>query len=164
MQISTRGAVDAFIVMAVMEAARAREAAGADIIHMEVGQPGTPAPRRAIEAARAAMDAGPLGYTVALGLPALRERIARRYAERHGLSIAPERIAITAGASGAFLLAFLALFDAGARVAVAAEVDGGSGRAAPAPARGAQAGDVGGDPGGGGGGRALSAACGGGRG
>jgi len=119
MQISTRGAVDPFIAMAVMEAARAREAAGADIIHMEVGQPATPAPRRAVEAAQAAIAAGPLGYTVALGLPELRERIARRYADRYGLSIAPERIAITAGASGAFLLTFLALFDAGARVAVA---------------------------------------------
>jgi len=119
MQISTRGAVDPFIAMAVMEAARAREAAGADIIHMEVGQPATPAPRRAVEAAQAAIAAGPLGYTVALGLPELRERIARRYADRYGLRIAPERIAITAGASGAFLLTFLALFDAGARVAVA---------------------------------------------
>lgn len=119
MRISTRGAVDPFIAMQVMEAARRREAEGADIIHMEVGQPGTPAPRRAIEAATAALGAGPLGYTVALGLPALRERIARRYRERHGVDVAPERIAITTGASGGFLLAALALFDAGDRVALA---------------------------------------------
>jgi aspartate/methionine/tyrosine aminotransferase len=65
------------------------------------------------------MRAGPLGYTEALGLPALRERLSRRYAERHGVAVPPERIAITAGASGAFVLAFLALFEAGARVALA---------------------------------------------
>ncbi|WP_093253341.1 aminotransferase class I/II-fold pyridoxal phosphate-dependent enzyme [Rubrimonas cliftonensis] len=119
MRISRRGAVDPFIVMEVMEAARAREAAGADVVHMEVGQPGAAAPARAIEAARAAMARGPLGYTVALGLPELRERIARRYAERHGVVVAPERIAVTAGASAGFLLAALALFDAGDRVALA---------------------------------------------
>ncbi|MFN3615532.1 MAG: aminotransferase class I/II-fold pyridoxal phosphate-dependent enzyme [Rubrimonas sp.] len=119
MKISRRGSVDPFIVMAVMEAARQRESAGADIVHMEVGQPGTPAPRLAIEAAAAAMRAGPLGYTVALGLPALRERIARHYAQRHGVSVDPGRIVVTMGASGAFILAFLALFEAGARVAMA---------------------------------------------
>lgn len=119
MEISRRGRIDPFIVMQVMEAARRREAAGADIVHMEVGQPGTPAPRRALEAATAALSAGPLGYTVALGLPALRERISRHYAERHGIDVAPERIAVTTGASGGFLLAFLALFDAGDRVALA---------------------------------------------
>lgn len=105
--------------MEVMEAARAREAAGGDVVHMEVGQPGAAAPARAIEAARAAMAQGPLGYTVALGLPELRERIARRYAERHGVVVAPERIAVTAGASAGFLLVALALFDAGDRVALA---------------------------------------------
>ena len=119
MEISRRGRIDPFIVMEVMEAARRREAEGADIVHMEVGQPGTPAPRRAIEAATAAMAAGPLGYTVALGLPALRERIAQYYADRHGLAVPPERIAVTTGASGGFLLALLALFDAGDRVALA---------------------------------------------
>lgn len=119
MEISRRGRIDPFLVMQVMEAARRREAAGADIVHMEVGQPGTAAPRRAIEAATAAMRAGPLGYTVALGLPELRERIARHYAERYGLSISPARIAVTTGASGAFLLAFMALFEAGARIGLA---------------------------------------------
>ncbi len=119
MRISTRSAVDPFLVMTVLAAARGREAQGADIVHLEVGQPGAPAPRRAIEAAAAAMRAGPLGYTEALGLPALRERLSRRYADRHGVAVPPERIAITAGASGAFVLAFLALFEAGARVALA---------------------------------------------
>ncbi len=118
MRISTRGAVDAFIALEVMEAARRREAAGADIVRMEIGQPGTPAPRAAREAAAAAMAATPLGYTVALGLPALRERIARRYRERHGIEVSPARIAVTTGASGGFLLAALALFDAGDRVAL----------------------------------------------
>jgi aspartate/methionine/tyrosine aminotransferase len=119
MEISRRGRIDPFIVMEVMEAARRREVDGADIIHMEVGQPGTPAPRRAIEAATAAMASQPLGYTVALGLPELRERISRHYAEWYGLDIPASRIAVTTGASGGFLLVLLALFDAGARVALA---------------------------------------------
>lgn len=119
MEISRRGRIDPFIVMEVMEAARLREADGADIVHMEVGQPGTPAPRRAVEAAIAAMAAQPLGYTVALGLPALRERIAQHYRERHGLDVSPSRIAVTTGASGGFLPVLLALFDAGARVGIA---------------------------------------------
>jgi aspartate/methionine/tyrosine aminotransferase len=116
---SRRGEVDPFIVMDVMEAARAEEARGRSIVHMEVGQPGTPAPRAARAALAAAMEAGPLGYTVALGLPELRARIARRYRERHGVDLDPGRVVVTAGSSAAFLLAFAALFDAGDRVAVA---------------------------------------------
>jgi aspartate/methionine/tyrosine aminotransferase len=119
MEISRRGAVDPFIVMDVMSQAAALEAQGRDVVHMEVGQPGWGAPRAAVEAAAAAMRDQPLGYTVALGLPALRARIAALYADRHGVRIDPGRIAITAGASGAFTLAFLAAFDAGARVAAA---------------------------------------------
>ena len=103
-----------------MEAAAQAEAAGRHIIHMEVGQPSTPAPSGARTALAGAMEDGALGYTVALGLPALRDRIAGWYAERHGLAIAPERIIITCGSSGAFLLAFTALFDAGDRVALGA--------------------------------------------
>jgi len=110
--------VDPFIVMDVMEAARAAEAAGRDVVHMEVGQPGTPAPRAAREAARRALDASPLGYTVALGLPELRERIARHYAETCGVRVDPGRVIVTAGSSGAFLLAFLALFDPGEAVVI----------------------------------------------
>ncbi|MDH3263305.1 MAG: aminotransferase class I/II-fold pyridoxal phosphate-dependent enzyme [Paracoccaceae bacterium] len=120
MRVSRRSAVDPFIVMDVMEAARAAEAAGRHIIHMEVGQPGTPAPAAARKALADAMEAGSLGYTVALGLPELRARIARHYAERYGVSLDPGRVVVTAGASGAFLLAFTALFDAGERVALGA--------------------------------------------
>ncbi len=120
MRGSSRGEVDPFIVMDVMEAARAAEAAGRRIVHMEVGQPGTPAPALARKALAAAMEADALGYTVALGLPALRARIARLYADRHGLDLDPARVIVTAGSSGAFLLAFTALFDAGDRVALGA--------------------------------------------
>lgn len=115
---SRRGEVDPFIVMDVMEAARAEEAAGRSVIHMEVGQPGTPAPRRAREALAEAMNAGPLGYTVALGLPALRARIAKLYGEWYNVDLDPNRVVVTAGSSAAFILTFTALFDRGDRVAI----------------------------------------------
>ena len=117
MRHSTRGQVAPFIVMDVMEAARQAEAAGRHIIHMEVGQPSTPAPAAARAALAAALDQ-PLGYTVALGLPALREAIAGLYLRWYGVDLDPARVVITPGSSGAFLLAFAALFDAGDRVAV----------------------------------------------
>ena len=117
MRLSARSDIAPFLVMDVVEAARAAEAAGRRIVHMEVGQPGTPAPSGARRALARAMEEGPLGYTTSLGLPALRERIARLYADRHGLSIDPARVIVTAGASGAFILAFSAFFDAGDRVA-----------------------------------------------
>lgn len=113
MQSSRRGAVDPFIVMDVMERARMAEASGRSIIHMEVGQPGTPAPKGALEALGAAMRGQALGYTVALGLPELRARIAGLYKTRHGIDLNPDRVIVTAGSSGAFLLAFTALFEAG---------------------------------------------------
>lgn len=119
-RFSARGAVDPFIVMDVMEAARRREEGGARVIHMEVGQPSTPAPRRAREAAAKAVADEALGYTVALGLPALRERIARLYRDWYGVEVDAGRVIVTAGSSAGFLLAFLALFDAGDRVATAA--------------------------------------------
>lgn len=106
------------MVMDVMAAAARIEAAGGRVIHMEVGQPAAPAPRTAIEAARAALDR-PIAYTEALGLPSLRARIARHYEEVHNLAIDPERVAVTTGSSGAFVLAFLSLFEPGARVAIA---------------------------------------------
>ncbi|OWJ80554.1 pyridoxal phosphate-dependent aminotransferase [Haematobacter genomosp. 1] len=118
MRSSRRGQVDPFIVMDVMEAARRAEAAGRHIIHMEVGQPGTPAPRGARDALRGALESDALGYTVALGLPALRAGIARLYHDWYGIELDPERVVVTAGSSGAFLLAFSALFDAGERVGV----------------------------------------------
>lgn len=115
---SRRGEVDAFIAMDVMREANALDAGGADIVHLEVGQPAAPTPRRVIEAARAALATGRIGYTEALGIRPLRERIARHYDETYGVPIAPERVAVTTGSSGAFTLAFLALFEAGARVAL----------------------------------------------
>ena len=120
MRLSRRSEIDPFIVMDVMQAAARAEAEGRHIIHMEVGQPGTAAPAGARQAVAKAMDGDALGYTVALGIPALRKRIAGWYKSRHGLTINPERVIVTSGASGAFLLAFSALFDAGDRVAMGA--------------------------------------------
>lgn len=118
MRQSTRSHVDPFIVMDVMEQARLAEASGRHIIHMEVGQPGTGAPKAARDRLAAEMAAGPLGYTVALGRPDLRAAIAELYGEWYGIDLDPARVVLTAGASGAFILAFTALFDAGARVAL----------------------------------------------
>ncbi len=120
MRNSSRGSVDPFIVMDVMEAARQAEDAGRHIIHMEVGQPGTAAPARARDALQSAMRADPLGYTVALGLPALRQRIARLYGEWYDVDLDPARVVVTPGSSGGFILAFTALFDAGDRIALGA--------------------------------------------
>ena len=113
---SSRADVDPFIVMDVMEAARRAEAAGRHIIHMEVGQPSTPAPSGARAALARAMQTDALGYTVALGLPELRRGIADLYRRWYGLTLDPGRVVVTAGSSAAFLLAFTALFDAGDRV------------------------------------------------
>jgi aspartate/methionine/tyrosine aminotransferase len=120
MRTSTRSGVDPFIVMDVMEAARRAEADGRRIIHMEVGQPGTPAPAGARAALARAMEDSAMGYTVALGLPELRARIARLYGEWYGVDLDPGRVIVTPGSSGAFILAFTALFDNGARVGVGA--------------------------------------------
>ncbi len=114
-----------FMVMDVISAANARQAAlppGAPhVIRMEVGQPGTGAPAGAVEAAHAALRSGhPLGYTEAFGLRSLRERIAAHIQSWYGVDVPVARIAVTVGASGAFPLAFLAAFDRGDRVAMAA--------------------------------------------
>jgi hypothetical protein len=106
--------------MDVMQAATAAEAAGRHIIHMEVGQPGTGAPSGAARALSSAMAQGPLGYTVALGLPALRARIARMYGEWYNVDLDPSRVVITSGSSAGFILAFTALFDSGDRVGIGA--------------------------------------------
>src|SRR5579872_3317141 len=119
LQPSRRSAVPPFMVMDVVAAAARLEAAGRRIIHMEAGQPAAGAPAPAIEAARAALAGGPLGYTETLGIPSLRRRIARAYRDWHGLDIDPQRIVVTTGSSAGFILAFLAAFDAGARVAMA---------------------------------------------
>ena len=119
MRMSARAtAVKSFIVMDVMEAARAEEARGRHVIHMEVGQPGTPAPAAARAAVAAAMERGALGYTVALGLPELRARIAALYRDWYGVDLDPGRVVVTAGSSAGFILAFTSLFERGDRVAV----------------------------------------------
>ncbi len=109
--LAKRSAIDPFIVMDVMGEANARELEGHDIIHMEVGQPATPAPRAARERAQQALESERLGYTEALVLPKLRERIARHLSERYGVGVTPERVVVTAGSSAGFVLAFLALLD-----------------------------------------------------
>jgi aspartate/methionine/tyrosine aminotransferase len=114
-----------FLVMDVISAANARQAAlpadAPHVIRMEVGQPGTGAPAGAVAAAQAALRSGhPLGYTEAFGLRPLRERIAAHNLDWYGLNPPIERIAVTVGASGGFPLAFLAAFDPGDRIAMAA--------------------------------------------
>ncbi len=116
MRRSGRGQVDPFIVMDVVEAARAAEEAGRHIIHMEVGQPSSPAPAAARAALVRALEGSALGYTTSLGIPALRAGIAGLYRRWYGVDLDPARVVVTAGSSGAFLLAFTALFDAGDRV------------------------------------------------
>ena len=124
-KIGRAAQIPPFHVMDVIAAANARQAAlppGAPhVIHMEVGQPGTGAPAGAVAAASAALQAGtPMGYTEAFGLPLLRERIAAHIRDWYGTAVPRNRIAVTTGASGAFPLAFLAAFDPGDRVALAA--------------------------------------------
>jgi len=116
---SRRSNVPPFIVMDVMAAAARIEAGGGHVIHMEVGQPAAPAPACAIAAAQAALNRGRIGYTASLGIPSLRQRIARHYAETYGLALDPARVVVTTGSSGGFILAFLALFEPGDRVALA---------------------------------------------
>jgi aspartate/methionine/tyrosine aminotransferase len=115
---SARSAIDSFMVMDVMRAAAAQEAAGRSIIHMEVGQPATAAPRAARAAAMHALEHDTLGYTMALGAEPLRQRIAQLYKDWYGVTVAPERVVVTTGSSAAFVLAFLALFDVGDAVAL----------------------------------------------
>ena len=116
---SARGNVPAFIVMDVMAAAARIEATGRHVIHMEVGQPLAPAPTTALAAAQRALADGRVPYTAALGTTGLRERITRDYGESYGVAVDPDRIVVTTGSSAGFVLAFLALFEPGDRVAVA---------------------------------------------
>jgi len=120
MRNSRRSEVDPFIVMDVMEAARKAEAAGRHIIHMEVGQPGTAAPQNALRVVADQMVQDPMGYTVALGIPELRQRIARLYKDWYNVDLDPSRVIVTSGSSGAFLLAFSALFDSDDKVGIGA--------------------------------------------
>ncbi len=116
---SHRGAVLPFIAMDVLRAATLREAQGAAVIHLEVGQPGAAAPQAVREAARQALEHGRIGYTDALGIAPLRQAIAAHYRAQYGAAVAPEEVVVTTGSSAAFLLAFLAAFEPGDRVGLA---------------------------------------------
>ncbi len=116
---SIRGQIPPFIVMDVMAEANRREVAGEDVLHLEVGQPFTGAPSGVIEVAQATLVSDKLGYTEALGIDPLRERIAKYYGETHDIDLAADRVVVTTGSSGGFMLAFLSAFDAGDRVALA---------------------------------------------
>ena len=118
-KVAKRGSISPFIVMDVMQAASIRESSGENIIHMEVGQPSTSAPPLVLQAAHSALDADQLGYTLALGIEPLRERLSDYYKNFYNLAVPPKRIAITTGSSGGFILAFLSSFDAGDRVGLA---------------------------------------------
>jgi aspartate/methionine/tyrosine aminotransferase len=119
LRAAARSAIAPFIVMDVMRAANERAAAGHDVFHLEVGQPATPAPRRVLAAAASALRKERLGYTDALGFVPLRRAIASHYGQQYGVDIDWQRVVVTSGSSGAFVLAFLAAFDAGQRVALA---------------------------------------------
>ena len=118
LKVSTRGQVPPFIVMDVMRAANAMEAAGEHVVHMEVGQPGTGAPKGVVDAIRRTVGTQTLGYTDAFGIPELRNRIARHYDDWYDIEVDPNRVVVTTGSSGAFVLSFLAAFDPGDRVAL----------------------------------------------
>ncbi len=118
MKKSKRSDVDPFIVMDVMEAARIAEENGKHIIHMEVGQPGTPAPKIARDFITNEINKNNLGYTVSLGLPDLRKKISNLYGDWYNIEVNPKRVVVTTGSSGAFILSFSALFDSGDRVGI----------------------------------------------
>jgi len=103
--------IEPFHVMEVQTAARALEAAGRTVVHMEIGEPDFPTPAPVLAAAQRMLAGGGIYYTSALGLPELRRAIARHYAERFGAAIAPERVIVTAGSSAALLLVMALLVD-----------------------------------------------------
>src|SRR5690242_14889627 len=119
MSVALRAGIPPFYVMDVWLAAAERQRTHGDLVNLSAGQPSAGAPKAVRETAKQALDSGPLGYSVALGIPELRTAIASSYAERHGLDVDPDDVVITTGSSGGFLLAFLACFDVGDRVAIA---------------------------------------------
>ncbi len=119
LKVARRSEISPFIVMEVMRAAARRERSGAPVYHMEVGQPGTGAPSGVIAAARAALGDDRLGYTVALGIPELRDAIAKHYRDTYAVAVPAGRIVVTTGSSAGFLLSFLSSFEPGDRVALA---------------------------------------------
>jgi len=114
-----RAGIPPFYVMDVWLAAAERQRTHGDLVNLSAGQPSVGAPEPVRAAAIEALTANQLGYTVALGIPELRAAIAQSYAQRHGLVVEPDDVVLTTGSSGGFLLAFLACFDAGDRVAIA---------------------------------------------
>ncbi len=112
--------VQPFLVMELLKRANALEAAGRSIVHMEAGQPSTAAPAAVRAAARAALESERLGYVEALGLPALRARIADHYRDRHELTLDPRRIVVTTGSSAGFVVGLLSATARGGRVGMAA--------------------------------------------
>ena len=120
LKTTSTNSVPAFLAMAVMNAASQVEAAGADVIHLEVGQPSTPPSAAVNLALTTALSHTPThGYSVAFGEMSLRQRIAAHYADFYGVGIAPDRVVVTPGSSLGFALAFLAAFDRGDRIALA---------------------------------------------
>lgn len=120
LKTSLRSDIPVFRVLDILRAVNERCAAGEDIIHLEAGQPSFGAPAAALDKACRFINENPcIGYTEALGIPALRERIAQWYQDRYGLKVKADNIAVTLGASGGFLLSFLGAFDAGDKVALA---------------------------------------------
>ncbi len=119
MKSSQRSRIDPFIVMDIMERAQAIEQKGHSIVHMEVGQPGTSAPKAAKDFLKASLENNTMGYTVALGLPDLRKKIAELYSDWYGVDIDWNRIIITSGSSAGFILAFTALFEQADKVGLA---------------------------------------------
>ncbi|MFQ5619068.1 MAG: pyridoxal phosphate-dependent aminotransferase [Rhodospirillales bacterium] len=119
LKIARRASIPPFIAMDMLRAANERAAGGEDVLHLEVGQPGTGAPGPVLDAAKAALRTDTLGYTEALGLPALRRRLAGHYRDCYGVDVDAARVAVTTGSSGAFVVAFLCAFEAGDRVALA---------------------------------------------
>jgi aspartate/methionine/tyrosine aminotransferase len=119
LRASWRGLVPPFIAMDVLRAANEREAGGADVVHLEVGQPGSSAPEAVLKAARRVLGSERIGYTDALGIAPLRQAIAENYQTQYGVAVDPAEVIVTTGSSAAFLLGFLAAFDPGARVGLA---------------------------------------------
>ncbi|MFZ5849669.1 MAG: pyridoxal phosphate-dependent aminotransferase [Actinomycetota bacterium] len=119
LKVAARAAVPPFHVMDLLAAAAERQRSHGDLLNLVAGQPSTPAPRPVKEAAKRALEEDVLGYTVALGIPELRQAIAGHHRRVHGIDVGIEDVVVTTGSSGGFLLAFLAAFDAGDRVAIA---------------------------------------------
>ena len=118
-RVALRAGIPPFYVMDVWLAAAERQRSHGDLVNLSAGQPSVGAPEPVRAAAAAALHLNELGYTVALGIPELRAAIAADYQRKHGIDVEPDAVVVTTGSSGGFLLAFLACFDVGDRVALA---------------------------------------------